>query len=114
MVFFLISQATGPRNWTRWSMLTAPTRRNWIAHAVAIAIVAWVAINIHRYDEFLPDLVVTYVGVCLGALAAYLAIGMVFSSAATWQAAAGAFAITTLVEFTRLYYAPWLDSMRGT
>jgi hypothetical protein len=100
-------------------MFNAQPRRDRIVYtcATAIAIAAWLAINSHRYAGFLPDLVADYAddaGATLWALAVFAAIGLVFRSSATWQAAAGAFVISALVEFSQLYHAPWIDSIRDT
>ncbi len=67
-----------------------------------------------RYGVFLPDLLAQYAGDTLWALVVFLGISvlLVDSSLARrfWLSLLIAFA----VEFSQLYHAPWLDSVRRT
>src|SRR4051812_19042953 len=91
-----------------------PPRRNRLVYACSIMIVAWLGISSRRYGDALQPFVATYAGDTLWALAVFSAIGLAFPSVGTWQAAAGAYVISALVEFSQLYHAPWIDAIRGT
>ena len=95
-------------------MMALPARRNRLVYACMLMIVAWLGINSRRYGEDLDPFVAAYAGDTLWALAVFTAIGLVFRSLATWQAAAVAYVISALVEFSQLYHAPWIDAIRGT
>jgi uncharacterized protein DUF2809 len=94
--------------------MTDHPRRNRILYACAILIAASLGIASRRYPDFFPDFVADYARDTLWTLAVYAAIGLVFRSLAIWRAAAGAFVISALVEFSQLYHAPWIDAIRGT
>src|SRR4051794_29745890 len=95
-------------------MSTDQPRRSLIIYACAIAITTWLGIYSRREGEFLPGFFATYGGDTFWALAVFATIGLVFPSLPTWRSAAGAFVIPSLVEFSQLYHAPWIDEIRGT
>jgi hypothetical protein len=89
-------------------------RRSRPAYAAAIVVAVWLGIASRHYGAFLPDLLADYAGDTLWALAVFATIGLVFPSIPTWVSASGAYVISALVEFSQLYHAPWIDSIRGT
>jgi Protein of unknown function (DUF2809) len=89
-------------------------RRNRIVYACGVAIAVWLAIHSRRYEAILPDFIADYAPATLAAIAVFAAIGMVYRSLATWNAAAMAFILCALAEFSLLSRAPWIDAIRDT
>ncbi len=55
-----------------------------------------------------------YGGDALWALLIFFGVGFLFCRAATWRVALTAFCFCCAVEFTQLYHAPWIDTVRDT
>src|SRR3954469_21204317 len=89
-------------------------RRNPILGIILIASASILGIGSRRLADSLPGLVATYAGDTLGALAAFLGIGLLLPWASTGTVAVLALAVSLLVEISQLYKAPWLDSIRQT
>jgi len=62
----------------------------------------------------LPPFLHKYGGDTLWALFIFLGVGFLFVRAKTWPVALLSFCFCSAVEFTQLYHAPWIDSVRGT
>jgi Protein of unknown function (DUF2809) len=90
------------------------TRRNPLIWIAAIAIVCALGIGSRRYGQFLPQIVATYAGDTLWALAAFLAIGLVMPRATTTRVAVLALVFSAIIEVSQLYHAPWIDAIRQT
>lgn len=55
-----------------------------------------------------------YGGDALWALLIFLGFGFLFIRASMWRVALMAFCFCCALEFTQLYHAPWIESVRGT
>jgi hypothetical protein len=85
--------------------------------AISIALIILAAIlglGSRRFAPYLPDMVVAYTGDTTWALAVFLGLRLLFPTLSPWSVAWLALLISTLVEFSQLYHAPWIDSIRAT
>lgn len=62
----------------------------------------------------LPRFIIAYAGDTLWALALFLWVCILFPTWPTRKSAATALAISFTVEFSQLYHAPWIDTLRHT
>jgi hypothetical protein len=81
---------------------------------ILIALASALGIGSRRLAHGLPWFLVVYAGDTLWALAAFLGIGLLLPRASTERVAALAMITSFLVEFSQLYKAPWIASMRRT
>lgn len=72
------------------------------------------ALASRRFSAYLPTLIATYAGDTLWALMVYVALGAVLPRASSRRLAGVALAMAYLTEFSQLYQAPWLRSIRDT
>jgi hypothetical protein len=80
----------------------------------SIILAAILGLGSRRFAAFLPGPVVAYTGDAMWALAVFLGLGFVFPALSThWVALLDAL-ISTLVEVSQLYRAPWIDAIRST
>ena len=82
----------------------------------ALSIVLVIATGLLWRSRFvsLPDFVSKYGGDALWALVVFLVLGFCFRCVTTWRIALIALAVAWSVEFSQLYHAPWIDSVRST
>jgi Protein of unknown function (DUF2809) len=71
-------------------------------------------IGSRRYAHNLPEFIAAYAGDTLWALAAFLGIGLFLPRVSTLCVALLALAFSVVVEFSQMYHAPWIDSIRQT
>jgi len=62
----------------------------------------------------LPPFLRKYGGDALWSLLIFLGVGCLFVRAATWRATLTAVCFCWAVEFSQLYHASWIDSVRST
>lgn len=62
----------------------------------------------------LPPFFSKYGGDALWALLVFVLLGLLLPRASTWRVAVLALAFAWGIEFSQLYHAPWLDSLRAT
>ena len=89
-------------------------RRNPLIQIILIALVCLLGIGSRRYAHVLSGFIAAYAGDTLWALAAFLGFGLVLPRASTRTIACLAMAFSVAVEFSQLYHAPWIDSIRQT
>src|SRR6478672_6299318 len=89
-------------------------RRNWIVSAGLIVIAVALGVNARRYGDVLPEDIASYAPEVLWAMAVFATVGLIFPTAASWQVAAGAYVLSSLIEYSQLYHGTWIDSLRGT
>jgi len=89
-------------------------RRNRAFSIALITLAAILGFGSRRFAPYLPDIVVAYTGDTTWALAVFLGLGLLFPSLSTWSVAALALLVSNSVEFSQLYHAPWIDSIRDT
>ncbi len=81
---------------------------------ILLALAGALGVGSRRFAGHLPYLLATFAGDTLWALALFLFLGLVLPWVATARVAAVAFALSTLVELSQLYHAPWIDAIRQT
>ena len=79
-----------------------------------IALVVILGLGSRRFGPHLPGFVAAYAGDTLWALAVFLGFGLLFPRASTRRVALLAISSSVLIEFSQLYKAPWIDSLRRT
>jgi len=82
--------------------------------SLAIVVVIFLGLASRRYPWLFPAMLGDYPGDALWATSAYLGVVFVSPSISLRIAAAVALAISFGVEFSQLYHAPWIDSVRDT
>ena len=87
-------------------------RRIWIS--VAILVVVLLGLASRKYPTMLPSFVGKYPSDVLWALMVFLGWAFCKPQASTRTIASLAFATSCLVEFSQLYQAPWINSIRST
>ncbi len=81
--------------------------------ALALVIAAGLGVRSHLTHGW-PGLLTKAAGDALWTTAVYMLLRVCFPRLPTARLATIALAISTLVEFTQLYHAPWIESVRGT
>lgn len=89
-------------------------RRNRASSTALLVLTAVLGLGSRHFARYLPDIVVVYTGDTTWALAVFLGIGLLFPRLSTWWIAALALLVSVSVEFSQIYHAPWIDSIRGT
>ncbi|MFC2101169.1 DUF2809 domain-containing protein [Bacteroidota bacterium] len=67
-----------------------------------------------KFDQKLPDIIVLYAGDTLWAVAAYFLIRIYTSTLRRWKTAFFAYIFSMLIEFSQLYHANWINTIRNT
>ena len=82
----------------------------------AILIVLVIAAGLLWRSSFLPlpSFLTKYGGDALWALLIFVGLGFVFNRTSTQRLALGALCFSWAVEFSQLYHAPWIDTIRST
>jgi hypothetical protein len=88
--------------------------RNRLWYAAAILVVIAVGLASRRYSWLFPEFMGKYPGDALWALMVFLGWGMIFPAISTRRLAVYALATSVVDEFSQLYHAPWIDSIRST
>lgn len=90
------------------------SRRNPLVQIILVVLVCLLGIGSRRYSQLLARFISIYAGDTLWALAAFLGFGLVLSRASTWKIASLAMAFSLAIEFSQLYHAHWIYSIRRT
>ena len=85
-----------------------------LLYLAAAAIVIALGLASRRFRGELPTFIGTYSGDTLWALMMYLFVSTVVPGRTILTRAIIAMAISTLVEISQLYHAPWIDAIRHT
>jgi len=83
-------------------------------YAVAIVVVIVLGLLSRRFPDRLPAALGKYPGDALWATMVFFGIGFVFPRWPSVLAALSALAFSGCVEFSQLYQAPWIESLRNT
>lgn len=75
--------------------------------------IAWGVLS-RRYPQFLPAALGKYPGDALWALMVFLGFGFCLRSSPTLVVALTVLAFSVAIEFSQLYHATWIDSIRAT
>jgi hypothetical protein len=89
-------------------------RRNPLIWTALIAVAVVLGLGSRRFGHSLPGFVAAYAGDTPWALVAFLVVGLVVPRASIWAVAALSLSFSVLIEVSRLYHAPWIDSLRHT
>lgn len=95
-------------------MRPAAAKRNRFGHFLAMALVVAVGLLWRSAWLALPELPRKYGGDALWALVVFLGFGFLFPRLPSRVLALLAMAFSTVIEFSQLYHAPWIDSIRQT
>lgn len=88
--------------------------RNRLSYATAAVLVA--ALGLLSRSILLPlsTFISKYSGDAFWALLVFVLFGFLFKLASTLRISLAALSFSWLVEFSQLYHAPWIDSVRAT
>ncbi len=89
-------------------------RRHPLVQIILIALACLLGIGSRRYAHALPGFIATYAGDTLWALAAFFGFGVLLPKTSTQTIAILAMTFSVAIEFSQLYHAPWIDSIRQT
>jgi hypothetical protein len=81
---------------------------------VLIALASALGISSRRFAPALPAFIADYAGDTLWALVAFLGFGLIMPTASTRHVALLAIGFSVMIEFSQLYDAPWIASIRQT
>lgn len=93
---------------------TIKQNRNRLLYFIAILVVIVAGLASRRYPWLFPEYMGKYPGDALWALMVFLGWGIVFPAISTRRLAVYALATSFVDEFSQLYHAPWIDSIRST
>jgi hypothetical protein len=88
--------------------------RSRLVYAALGGMVIITGLIVHSQIIPLPPALRKYLGDALWALVAFFGFGFILNRASTSAAAFSAFCFAALIEFSQLYHAPWIDSVRAT
>src|SRR5262245_276299 len=94
--------------------LTTPLERSRPLYGLAAALTIGAGLLWRSGLLPLPEFPAKYGGDSLWALMLFFGLGFVFRRSTTAQLALGTIGIAWCVEFSQLYHAPWIDSVRST
>ena len=89
-------------------------QRNRVFNAVATIFVIALGLASRRFPGLLPTIFRKYPGDVLWALMVYFGLGFFRKSASILSLAVLALSISYLDEFSQLYQAPWINTIRST
>jgi hypothetical protein len=89
-------------------------RRNRVLYLILIIIVIALGLSTRTYQSLFPKWFAKYSGDTLWALMVFLGIGFMFNKVATRWIVFGTLMFSFLIEFSQLYQAPWINSVRHT
>lgn len=80
-----------------------------------ILLIGTVALGLaSRRYSFLPSFVHLYIGDALWGLMVFFIFGFLFPKQSTLRLALFALCFSYMIEFSQIYHAPWIDSIRHT
>ena len=94
-------------------MSKLPTKRRRLLYIISIVIVIALGLASRKVMGF-PYFVYEYVGDVLWAVNVYLLFAVLFPSEKIPLISVVTFFFSFLIEFSQIYHAPWIDSIRDT
>ena len=88
--------------------------RSRTTYAIATACVVVLGLASRKYATMLPDMLGKYPGDALWALMVFTGYGVLLPASKNWKLAALAMVTAYAVEFSQLYQAAWINSIRAT
>jgi hypothetical protein len=89
-------------------------KRNRFIYAVATFVVTALGLLSRQCPNLLPDALGKYPGDTLWAMMVFCGTGLLFPRLPTAFTGLAAFTFSCAVEFSQLYQAPWIESVRDT
>jgi hypothetical protein len=86
--------------------------RNRLVSTALLTLVAILGLSSRRFAASLPHAIAAYTGDTAWALAVFLGLGLLFPRTSTWKNAGLTLIISYFVEFSQLYHARWIDTIR--
>lgn len=83
-----------------------------LLYFIFIIVVIILGLSSRHYSNILPWFIGTYAGDTLWALMVFFIIGFIFNKCSTNKAALISLIFSYSIEFSQLYHAPWVDSIR--
>jgi hypothetical protein len=93
---------------------TQAMKRSPILYVSAIGLALWLGIVARQFALARQSPPADYAADMFWALSVFAALGLLFSSAPTWQLTAGAFILPASLKLAQLHHAPWADAIGGT
>ena len=90
-----------------------PQRSRWLYGLLVLAAMASGLVLRSRYVS-LPAAWVKYGGDAVWALLVFFGFCWIFHRIPTWRLALMAWAFAWVIEFSQIYHAPWIDTIRAT
>ncbi|MEZ0484273.1 ribosomal maturation YjgA family protein [Fibrella aquatica] len=88
--------------------------RNRLIYSGLTAGVLVLGLASRQFGMYLPSFINAYIGDTLWALMVFFGIALVFNRQPTRRVALLALLFSFSIEFSQLYHAPWIDSVRST
>lgn len=89
-------------------------KRNRIIYFVILIIVMLLGIGSRKFGEYLPKFIVLYAGDVLWAMMVYVGFAFIFNKVTYKKITIMAFIFSYAIEFSQLYQASWINSIRAT
>lgn len=90
------------------------SERNRIIYFILIAAAMILGISSRKLGSYLPGFLRDYAGDTLWAFMVFWGIGFLFAKISTGRAMIAALLFSYTIEFSQLYQAQWIDSLRHT
>ena len=88
-------------------------KRQWWAVLLLFIVMVLLGLGAHYFHDSLPAFLSAYAGTVLWAWAVFLLFALIFRRAKTWLPALCALVVSFGIEFSQMYHAPWIDTLRA-
>ena len=88
-------------------------KRQWWAVLLLFIVMVLLGLGPHYFHDSLPAFLSAYAGTVLWAWAVFLLFALIFRRAKTWLPALCALVVSFGIEFSQMYHAPWIDTLRA-
>lgn len=89
-------------------------KRKWWVVLISLLVVIALGLGSRYYQQSLPGFIGTYAGDTLWGWMAFLLFALVFRKVGPWLPALCALVFSWGIEFSQMYHAEWIDSIRAT
>jgi hypothetical protein len=89
-------------------------KRNRVLHAAAVGLVIVIGLASRRHPGLFPQALGKYPGDALWAMMIFFGLGFLFPAKPVARIGLAALVFCCADEFSQLYHAPWIDSIRAT
>lgn len=91
-----------------------PRPRSRAVYLLLLAVAVSFGLILHSRIVPIPMPLRKYSGDALWALTVFLGLGLIFNRTSIGRVALAAYLFAAAIEFSQLYHAPWIDSIRAT